>query len=76
MFDLSSSPPSEVLDEVAVAWERARVLVLAGFTLDLRPARWSRRLRGELRGPGEAFGRRLTPSEVLALACGDASPMR
>jgi hypothetical protein len=76
MSDLPPSPPPEVLDEVAAAWERARVLVLAGFTLDLRTARWSRRLRAQLRGPGEASGRRLTPSDVLALACGDAPTVR
>ncbi len=54
-----------------MAWERARDLFAAGFSLELGCARWSSRVRGRLRGPGGGFARPLTPREVLALACGD-----
>jgi len=70
--DLPPTPPPEVLEEVAVAWERARVFFAAGYSLELGRARWSSRVRGRLRGPGGGIARPLTPRELLALACGDA----
>ncbi len=69
--DLPSTPPPEVLEEIALAWERARDLCAAGFSLELGCARWSPRVRGRLRRPGGVLARPLSPREVLALACGD-----
>ena len=65
------SPPSHVLAEVDAAWERAQDLI-AG-ELELHFERFLGGARAELRVPGGETVERLTASEALALACGDAA---
>jgi hypothetical protein len=69
--DLPSGPPPEVLQQIDVAWERARDLFASDLELhfevdDLREV-WA-----ELRCSDGTVAERLTASEALALACGEA----
>jgi len=64
-------PPSHVLAEVDAAWERAQDLI-AG-ELELHFERFLGGVLAELRVPGGETVERLTASEALALACGDAA---
>jgi hypothetical protein len=69
--DLPSGPPPEVLQQIDVAWERACELFESDLELhfevdDLREV-WA-----ELRCADGTVAERLTASEALALACGDA----
>jgi hypothetical protein len=71
IHDLPSGPPPEVLQQIDVAWERARELFESNFELhfevdDLHDV-WA-----ELRCADGTVAERLTASEALALACGDA----
>ena len=68
--DLPESPPAEVLAEVDAAWERAAGFAADGLELHVAVGRISGRVRGQLRLEDEVL-QRLTPSQVLALACGD-----
>jgi hypothetical protein len=76
VHDLLTGPPPEVLAEVDAAWERAQDLFAdeleLSFDLDLP----TRRVTGSLRIPaGGAVWERLTATEALAIACGDADIM-
>ncbi len=64
--------PAEVLAEVDAAWERAQDLVADELELHFDVS-VSGRVRGELRAAdsGELVSR-LSASEALAVACGDA----
>jgi hypothetical protein len=69
--DLPSGPPPEVLQQIDVAWERARELFESDLELhfevdDLHDV-WA-----ELCCADGTVIERLTASEALALACGDA----
>ena len=69
---LLDSPPESVLAEVDAAWERAQDLVAGELELHFTLGAVGERLRCELRTvEGEAW-ERLTATEALALACGDA----
>ena len=68
--DIPETPPAEVLAEVDAAWERAAGLAADGLTLDIAVGRISGRVRGRLRLE-DAIVERLSPSQLLALACGD-----
>ncbi len=64
--------PAEVLAEVDAAWERAQHPVADELELHFEVS-VSGRVRGELRAAGDgAFVSRLSASEALAIACGDA----
>ena len=67
-----SGPPPEVLAEVAAAWERAQEPLFEDLLLgfDSEPALG--RAWGELRLADGTLVERISASEALALACGDA----
>ncbi len=67
------SPPPHVLAEVDAAWERAQDLFAGELELHIAIESASHRVTGELRLPGGEAWERLTASEALALACGDAA---
>ncbi len=68
--DIPEVPPAEVLAEVDAAWERAARLSADGLRLHITVGRISGRVRGRLRIEDKIL-ERLTPSQVLAVACGD-----
>jgi hypothetical protein len=70
--DLPSGPPPEVLLQIDVAWERARELFASDLELHFEVDHLMREVWAELRCADGAVAERLTASEALALACGDA----
>jgi hypothetical protein len=70
---LLDSPPECVLAEVDGAWERAQDLFAGELELHFAVGAVAGSLRCELRTQGGEVWERLTASEALALACGDAS---
>ena len=72
---LPPGPPPEVLDEIDAAWERAQAVVAGAYELHFDHGRFSSRIRAELRASDGTPVRILTPSEALALACGDPFPL-
>jgi hypothetical protein len=68
---LPPGPPPEVQDEIDAAWERAQAVGDGGYELHFDIGRFSSRLRAQLRASDGTPVRILTPSEALALACGD-----
>jgi hypothetical protein len=74
VHDLLTGPPPEVLAEVDAAWERAQDLFADELELSFDLDSLTRRVTGSLRIPaGGPVWERLTASEALAIACGDAS---
>jgi hypothetical protein len=71
MDDLSSGPPPEVLDEIAIAWERAQEPLPDGVDLNFVSEPLLGRAWGELRLDGELVAS-IPASEAIAIACGDA----
>jgi hypothetical protein len=65
-------PPAHVLAEVDAAWERAQELVAGELELHFTRSLFGGRVAGELRIPGGEAVERLSATEALALACGDA----
>jgi hypothetical protein len=65
-------PPQHVLAEVDAAWERAQDLFADELELHFSLEPSTRRVRGELLVPGGGRWERLSATEALALACGDA----
>ena len=65
-------PPAHVLDEVDAAWERAQDLFAGELELHFNVGRLSGRVTGELRVPGGDTLERLSATEALMIACGDA----
>jgi hypothetical protein len=72
---LPAGPPPEVLDEIDAAWERAQAVVEGAYDLHFDLGRFSSRIRAQLRASDGTPVRILTPSEALALACGDPLPL-
>jgi hypothetical protein len=70
---LADSPPECVLAEVDAAWERAQDLVAGELELSFALGSVAGRLRCELRTVEGEIWERLTATEALALACGDAA---
>jgi hypothetical protein len=68
--DVPAIPPPEVLAEVDAAWERASAPLegVYGLVFEVDAGR----VRGELRLPDGRVSERLTASQALLLACGDA----
>ena len=67
-------PPPEVLAEVDAAWERSAGFSGDDLELRVRVGQISGRVRGELRCEDLVL-ERLSPSQILALACGDPLPL-
>ena len=70
---LLDSPPECVLAEVDAAWERAQDLFAGELELHFAVGSLAGSLRCELRTEDGSVCERVTASEALALACGDAS---
>jgi hypothetical protein len=70
--DLRSSPPPEVLDEIAAAWERAQEPPAGALELCFVCEVALDRAWGELRLPSGERMRSIPASEAIAIACGDA----
>jgi hypothetical protein len=68
---LPAGPPPEVLDEIDAAWERAQAVTEGTYELHFEQGRFSGRIRAELRASDGTPVRILTPSEALAVACGE-----
>ena len=73
-LDLPAGPPPEVLQQIDVAWERARELFESDLELHFEVDAALGRCWAELRCSDGSLVERLSASEALALACGDASP--
>jgi hypothetical protein len=72
IHDLPSGPPPEVLQQIDVAWERAREMFESDLELHFEVDVLLHEVWAELRCPDGSVAQRLTASEALALACGDA----
>jgi hypothetical protein len=70
--DLPAGPPPEVLQQIDVAWERARELFDSELELHFEVDSVLREVWAELRCADGTVAERLTATEALALACGDA----
>jgi hypothetical protein len=66
-------PPAHVLAEVDAAWERSQDLFAGELELHFAANTMTGRVRGELRVPGGETWERLSATEALLLACGDAA---
>jgi hypothetical protein len=71
-LDLPGGPPPEVLQQIDVAWERARELFESDLELHFEIDDLLHEVWAELRCSDGTVAERLTASEALALACGDA----
>ena len=67
-------PPPAVMAEVDAAWERSAGFCADDLELRMRVGRVSGRVSGELRCEDVVL-ERLSPSQILALACGDPLPL-
>jgi hypothetical protein len=70
--DLPAGPPPEVLEQIDVAWERARELFESDLELHFEVDSELREVWAELRCADGSVAERFTATEALALACGDA----
>ena len=66
-------PPSHVLAEVDAAWERAQEPLAGTLELNFDVDPFTGRVSGELRVPGGGAVERISATEALLLACGDAA---
>jgi len=66
-------PPAHVLAEVDAAWERAQELADGELELHFAQTLLSGRVAGELRLGDGTLVERISATEALALACGDAA---
>jgi hypothetical protein len=66
-------PPPEVLSEVAEAWERAQEPLFEDLLLGFMSEPALGRAWGELRMADGTLVERISASEALAIACGDAT---
>jgi hypothetical protein len=69
--ELLNGPPPEVLDEIAVAWERAQEPLTDGLELHFASEPALGRAWGRLLQDGELVSS-ISASEAIAIACGDA----
>jgi hypothetical protein len=70
--DLLAGPPPEVLHEIDIAWERAQDLFDSDLELHFEIDERFGEVWAELRSSDGSFAERLTASEALDIACGDA----
>ena len=73
-LDLPAGPPPEVLQQIDVAWERARELFDSSLELHFEVDAEIGRVWAELRSADGSVVERLSASEALALACGVGLP--
>jgi hypothetical protein len=73
-YDLPAGPPPEVLQQIDVAWERARELFDSDLELHFEVDAEIGHVWAELRASDGSLLERLSASEALALACGVAMP--
>jgi hypothetical protein len=66
-------PPAHVLAEVDAAWERSQDLSSGELELHFAQALMGGRVTGELRLADGELVERISATEALALACGDAA---
>jgi hypothetical protein len=66
-------PPAHVLAEVDAAWERSQDLSEGELELHFAQALMGGRVTGELRLADGSLVERISATEALALACGDAA---
>ena len=66
-------PPAHVLAEVDAAWERSQDLASGELELHFAQALLGGRVTGELRLDDGSLVERISATEALALACGDAA---
>ena len=71
--DLPAGPPPEVLAQIDVAWERARDLFESDRELHFEVDELFGHVWAELREADGTVTDRLTASEALDFACGDAA---
>jgi len=74
IIDLPAGPPPEVLEQIDVAWGRARELFAADLELRFEVDAALGTVWAELRSAYGSVAERLSAPEALALACGDAAP--
>jgi hypothetical protein len=72
--DLPAGPPPEVLQQIDVAWERARELFDSELELHFEVDAAEGLVWAELRCADGTLVERLSASEALALGCGAAQP--
>lgn len=71
--ELPAGPPPEVLQQLDVAWERARELFESDLELHFEVDAFLGHVWAELRMSSDgSLVERLSASEALAIACGDA----
>jgi hypothetical protein len=71
--ELPASPPPEVLQQLEFAWERARELFQSALELHFEVDAYLGHVWAELRMPDGELVERLSASEAMAIACGDAT---
>jgi hypothetical protein len=70
--DVPAGPPPEVLMQIDVAWERAREMFASDLELHFEVDPRHAHVWAELRQADGSVVERLSATEALALACGDA----
>ena len=70
--DVTAGPPPEVLLEIDIAWERSREMFASDLALHFEVDTVHAEVWAELRLADGSVVERLTASEALAIACGDA----
>jgi len=70
--DVPAGPPPEVLMEIDVAWERAQEMFASELELHFEVDARHAHVWAELRQADGSVVERLSATEALALACGDA----
>jgi len=70
--DMPAGPPPEVLSEIDVAWGRAQEMFASDLELHFEVDAPNAHVWAELRLADGSVMERLSASEALALACGDA----
>jgi hypothetical protein len=71
--DLPAGPPPEVMQQIEVAWGRARELFESDLELHFEVDALFGEVWAELRCADGSLAERLSATEALALACGDAA---
>jgi hypothetical protein len=71
-LDLPSGPPPEVWPEIDEAWERAQRPLADGLILDFESEPALGRAWGVLRRADGSVVERISATQALAMACGDA----
>jgi hypothetical protein len=73
-IDLPAGPPPEVLQQINVAWKRARDLFDSALEIHYEVDAEHGRVSAQLRAFDGSLVEQLSAPEAVALACGDAAP--